>query len=85
MYKRGKYKNESNISWRVWKSGVKVLKIKETDEIWPSMRHVGDGLGVKNIWLSFKINMWYLWDKRINKRWNQELQNDRKRNIWKVY
>ena len=30
-------------------AGVKVLKIKETDEIWPIMKHVGDGLGVKNI------------------------------------
>ena len=30
-------------------AGVKVLKIKETDEIWPSMKHVRDGLGVKSI------------------------------------
>ena len=27
----------------------KVLKIRETGEIWVGMKHVGDGLGVKNM------------------------------------
>ena len=29
--------------------GVECLKIKETDELWVSMKNVGAGLGVKNI------------------------------------
>ena len=31
------------------KAGVKILKIRKTDEIWVNMKHVRDGLGVKNI------------------------------------
>ena len=30
-------------------AGVGCLKIKETDELWVSMKNVGAGLGVKNI------------------------------------
>ena len=30
-------------------AGVNVLKIRETSEIWVSMKDVGDGLGVANI------------------------------------
>ena len=30
-------------------AGVDSLEIKETDEIWVSMKNVGAGLGVKNI------------------------------------
>ena len=30
-------------------AGVHCLRIKETDEIWVNMKHVGDGLNVKNI------------------------------------
>ena len=30
-------------------AGVHRLRIKETDEIWVNMKHVGDGLNVKNI------------------------------------
>ena len=30
-------------------TGVKTLKIRKTDEIWVNMKHVGDGLNVKNI------------------------------------
>ena len=30
-------------------AGVHCLKIRKTDELWVSMKNVGDGLGVKNI------------------------------------
>ena len=30
-------------------AGVHFLKIKKTGEIWPSMKDIGSGLGVKNI------------------------------------
>ena len=30
-------------------AGVHFLKIEKTDEIWPSIKDVGDGIGVKNI------------------------------------
>ena len=30
-------------------TGVNFLKIRETREIWASMKNIGDGLGVKNI------------------------------------
>ena len=30
-------------------AGVYCLKIRKTDEIWPSMKNYGEGLGVKNI------------------------------------
>ena len=30
-------------------AGVHFLKIRKTDEIWPSIKDVGNGLGVKNI------------------------------------
>ena len=33
---------------RYKKAGVHILKIKKTDEIWSSMKDVGNGLGVKN-------------------------------------
>ena len=34
---------------RYTNTGVHCLRIKETDEIWVNMKHVGDGLNVKNI------------------------------------
>ena len=30
-------------------TGVHYLKLRKTDELWVSMKNVGDGLGVKNI------------------------------------
>ena len=30
-------------------AGVGFLKLQRTDEIWPSMKDIGSGLGVKNI------------------------------------
>ena len=30
-------------------AGIVFLKIERTDEIWPSMKDIGSGLGVKNI------------------------------------
>ena len=30
-------------------AGVRFLKIEKTDEIWPSMKDIGSGLGVRNI------------------------------------
>ena len=30
-------------------AGVEILKIRQDDEIWVNMKHVGDGLNVKNI------------------------------------
>ena len=32
--------------------GVKVLKIKKTGELWVNTKHVGNGLGVINIYLT---------------------------------
>ena len=34
---------------RYTNTGVHCFRIKETDEIWVNMKHVGDGLNVKNI------------------------------------
>ena len=33
-------------------AGVKVLKIKKTGELWVNTKHVGNGLGVINIYLT---------------------------------
>ena len=41
------------------------LTITKTNEIWVNMKNVGDGFSV--IWLSFKRNIWYLWEKKITK------------------
>ena len=53
------------------KAGVHCLKIKN-DELWVNIKHVGDGLGVTNIyiWFSFKRNKRHLWEKKINKKRN---------------
>ena len=40
---------------------VNILKIRKTDEIWVSMKNIGDGLGVKNISdLVLNKIYWYL-------------------------
>ena len=52
-------------------AGIVFSKIERTDEIWPSMKDIGSGLGVKNISdLVKKRNKWCLWEKRINKKRN---------------
>ena len=40
-------------------ANVESLTIKTTSEIWVSMKDVGSGMDVKNIF-SFKRNIWYL-------------------------
>ena len=49
IYKRAKYKNESNINWRIYKCWCYSFNNKKTNELWVSMKDVGDGLGVKSI------------------------------------
>ena len=50
---------------------VSHLKIKETDELWVSMKDVGVGLGVKSISdLVLKEILCIFWKKGINKRRN---------------
>ena len=52
-------------------AGVHRLWIKETDEIWVNMKHVGDGLNVKNISdLVLKEIHGVYGKKTINKRRN---------------
>ena len=39
-----------HISAEGWiNAGIHFLKIERADEIWPSMKDIGSGLGVKNI------------------------------------
>ena len=53
------------------KAGVKILKIRKTDEIWVNMKHVRDNLGVKNISdLALKEIHVVYGKKTINKRRN---------------
>ena len=47
---------------------VDFLTIKTTSEIWVNMKDAGSGIGVQNIWFSFKINIWYLWNKESYKK-----------------
>ena len=52
-------------------AGAHRLRIKETDEIWVNMKHVGDGLNVKNISdLVLKEIHGVYGKKTINKRRN---------------
>ena len=44
---------------------AKVHSIQVKNDIWISMKDVGNGLG--DIWLSFKRNIWYLWKKKLTK------------------
>ena len=39
----------SNIKWGYTNAGVLSLRIQKTGKIWPSMKGVGSGMGVKNI------------------------------------
>ena len=47
---------------------VDFLIIKTTSEIWVNMKDFGSGIGVKNIWFSFKRNIWYLWNQKSKKK-----------------
>ena len=51
-------------------AGIKVLKIRETGEIWVSMKHVGDGLGVANISDLVLKEICGIYGEKINKRRN---------------
>ena len=51
-------------------ANVDFLTTTSTNEIWVNMKGVGSGMGVKNIWFSFKRNTWYLWNKKPNKNTN---------------
>ena len=49
---------------------VNILKITKTDEIWVSMKNIGDGLGVKNISDLVLKEIYGIYEKKINKRRN---------------
>ena len=51
-------------------TGVYFLKIRKTDEIWSSMKDVGNGLGVKNISDLVLKEIYGIYGKKINKRRN---------------
>ena len=44
------------------------LKIRETDELWISIKDVGNGLGVKNISDLVLKEIYGIYEKKINKR-----------------
>ena len=52
-------------------ANVNCLKIRETDELWISIKDVGDGLGVKNISDVVVKEIYGIDGKKINKRRNQ--------------
>ena len=49
---------------------VNFLKITKTDEIWVSMKDIGDGLGVKNVSDLVLKEIYGIYEKKINKRRN---------------
>ena len=51
-------------------AGVKILKIRKNDEIWVNMKHVGDGLNVKNISDLVLKEIHGVYEKKNNKRRN---------------
>ena len=65
-------------------ANVEFLTIKATSEIWVNMKDVGSGMGVKNIWFSFKRNIWYLWNKKSYKKQVNEYKMT-KREIYKKF
>ena len=56
--------------------GVQFLRVRKTDEIWPSMKDVGRGMGVKNIY--FKNNVM----TTIIKRCRGKKKGGQKSNRW---
>ena len=52
---------------------VNFLKITKTDEIWVSMKDIGDGLGVKNVSDLVLKEIYGIYEKKINKRRNKML------------
>ena len=54
-------------------AGVNFLKIKKTDELWISIKDVGNGLGVKNISDLVLKEIYGIYEKKINKRRNKML------------
>ena len=52
------------------KAGVHFLKIRKTNEIWSSMKNVGNSLGVKNISDLVLKEIYGIYEKKINKRRN---------------
>ena len=52
------------------KAKVHFLKIRKTDELWVSMKDVGNGLGVKNIFDLALKEIYDIYGKKINKRRN---------------
>ena len=62
-------------------ANVDFLVIKTTSEIWISMKDIGSGMGVKNIFdlVLYIRNIWYLWktkflqkSKLMNIKWQKE-------------
>ena len=49
---------------------VRNLKIRKTDEMWVSMKDVGDGLGVTNIYDLVLKEIYGIYEKKIYKRRN---------------
>ena len=53
-------------------AGVHFLKIRKTDEIWSSMKDVGNGLGVKNISDLVLKEICGIYEKKLTK---EEIKN----------
>ena len=51
-------------------AGVHFLKIRNTDEIWASMKDFGEGLDVENISDLVLKEIYGIYKKKINKRRN---------------
>ena len=51
-------------------ASVYCLKIRKTDEIWPSMKNCGEDLGVKNISDLVLKEIFGIYGKKFNKRRN---------------
>ena len=49
------------------------LKIRKTDELWISMKDLGDGLGVKNISDLVLKEIYGIYGEKINKRRNYKM------------
>ena len=54
-------------------TGVHYLKLRKTDELWVSMKNVGDGLGVKNISDLVLKEIYGIYGEKINKRRNYKM------------
>ena len=51
-------------------ANVNFFKIRETDELWISIKDVGNGLGVKNMSDLVLKEIYGIYQKKVNKRKN---------------